>query len=75
MEFQNQPFQDLKERVAELEKKMEFVERRLELLNRFGPVRVTAAEPSPVPETQDDARRKPFFKTVEKVQEEKESRS
>ena len=75
MEFQNQPFRDLKERVDLLEKTVAKLERRSELLNTWGPVRITEEEPTAVREKQDDAGGQPFFKAVGAVQETNEQGS
>ena len=79
MEFQNQPFQDLKERVRILEGVVEdafnaFVEleRRININPAFS---VGAEKSETVRKKQDDARRQSFFTPVEKVQETPESRS
>ena len=76
MEFQNQPFQDLKERVRNLEgvvadafKAFVELERRINVNPAFS---VRAEKSETVRKKQDDARRQSFFKTVEKVQEENE---
>ena len=70
MEFQNQPFQDLKERVQLLEER---VEELVALIEPKTPtVLWTPPEPQAVREKQDDAGGKPLFKTVEKVPKENE---
>ena len=76
MEFQNEPFRELKDRVDTLEKAVEVAlddfEARIKALEnpmpRYGYVQVGASEPEKVREKQDDERRKPFLKAVGKVQ-------
>ena len=65
MEFQNQPFQDLKARVADLEEMV----RALATYLKDKEIQAAKAKPTTVLETQDDERGKPFFKTMEEVQE------
>ena len=67
MEFQNQPFQDLKDRVDLLEKAMEKVTTILEGLTESY-VQVAAEKPQAVREEQDDAGGKPFFSPVGAIQ-------
>ena len=76
MEFQNQPFQDLKERVAALEKWVEVLQKEVERLDlgcRGFPI--TTEKSETVLEKQDDERGRTLFKTMEEVQEEKEAGS
>ena len=89
MEFQNQPFRDLKERVVVLERQVEElqgfvaktlpvgVEHSLTVRGIKNPIRLGGGgtQPQAVREEQDDAGGKPFFKTVGAVQEKNEQGS
>ena len=71
MEFQNQPFQDLKGRVGWLESRVYALEEMVESFTaEFGARGKT--EPEKVCEEQDAAGGKPLFKAVEEVQEKNE---
>ena len=69
MEFQNQPFQDLKERVGWLESRLCVVEEAVEAISAKVFIPTGEAQPKTVSEKQDDERGKPLFKTMEEVQE------
>ncbi len=72
MEFQNQPFQDLKARVQELEAFAAAAGLRIQYLEDDRD-RVATEEPEKVCEKQDDAGGKSLFKAVEEIQEAHES--
>ena len=69
MEFQNQPFRDLKERVEWLERRVEALEEgHLAVVRKLTGLPIGVEKPQAIREKQDDAGGRPFFKTVGAVQ-------
>ena len=74
MEFQNQPFQDLKERVEVLEGIVDALQAHLFALSGSR-VRFSTPEPQTVLQEQDDAEGESILTTVEKTPETDATRS
>ena len=76
MEFQNQPFRDLKERVQRIDEYVDNMYKRIKALEeghlavvrRLTGLPIGVEKPEAVREKQDDAGGRPFFKTVGAVQ-------
>ncbi len=76
MEFQNLPFQDLKERVVGFERRIKALEEgHLAVVRRLTGLPIGVEKSETVREEQDDEGGRPFFKTVGAVQETNEQGS